>query len=59
MAILSAVLVFLDIVLDRAVCFLADGDADLRLALAVVSVIGGAVWEVGLLAIKEKAPTQE
>ena len=59
MATLLAVFVFLGVVLDRAVYFLADGDADVSLALAGVSVIGGAVWEVGRLAAKEKAPTRE
>mmetsp|Transcript_15697 Transcript_15697/g.33170 ORF Transcript_15697/g.33170 Transcript_15697/m.33170 type:complete len:478 (+) Transcript_15697:245-1678(+) len=58
-AILSAVFVFLGVVLDRAVYFLADGDAEVSLQLAGVSVIGGAVWEVGRLAAKEKAPTRE
>ena len=59
MAILSAVFVFLGVVLDRAVYFLADGDAEVSLQLAGVSLIGGAVWEVGRLAAKEKAPTRE
>ncbi|KAL7538672.1 hypothetical protein ACHAXR_008726 [Thalassiosira sp. AJA248-18] len=58
-AILSAVFVFLGVVLDRTVYFLADGDAAVSLQLAGVSVIGGAVWEVGRLAAKEKAPTRE
>lgn len=59
MAILSVVFVVFGIVLDRAVYFLADGDADVSLQLAGVSVIGGAVWEVGRLATKEKAPTRD
>jgi len=59
MAILSAVFVFLGVIVDRAVYFLADGDAEVSLQLAGVSVIGGAVWEVGRLAAKEKAPTRE
>ncbi|KAL7531443.1 hypothetical protein ACHAWF_003771, partial [Thalassiosira exigua] len=58
-AILSAVFVFFGVVLDRAVYFLADGDAEVSLQLAGVSVIGGAVWEVGRLAAKEKPPTRE
>jgi len=41
------------------VYFLADDDADVSLALAGVSVISGAVWEVGRLAAKEKASTRE
>ncbi len=60
MAILSVVFVIFGIVLDRTVYFLvADGDADVSLQLGGVSVIGGAVWEVGRLAAKEKAPTRE
>lgn len=58
-AVLSAVFVVLGVVLDRAVYFSADGDAEVSLQLAGVSVIGGAVWEVGRLAAKEKAPTRE
>lgn len=59
MAILSAVFVFCGVIVDRAVYFLADGDAEVSLQLAGVSVIGGAVWEVGRLAASEKAPTRE
>jgi len=59
MAILSAVFVFLGVLVDRAVYFAADGDAQVSLELAGVSIIGGAVWEVGRLAAKEKAPTRE
>jgi len=58
-AILSAVFVFLGVLLDRVVYFLADGDAEASLQLAGVSAIGGAFWEVGRLAAKEKAPTRE
>jgi len=58
-AILSAVFVFFGVILDRAVYFLSDGDAEVSLQLAGVSVIGGAVWEVGRLAAKEKAPTRD
>lgn len=58
-AILSAVFVFLGVILDRAVYFLADGDAEVSLQLAGVSTISAAVWEVGRLAAKEKAPTRE
>jgi len=59
MAVLSVVFVLFGIVLDRTVYFLADGDAEVSLQLGGVSVIGGAVWEVGRLAAKEKAPTRE
>ena len=60
MAILSVIFVIFGIVLDRTVYFLvADGDAEVSLQLGGVSVIGGAVWEVGRLAAKEKAPTRE
>ena len=59
MVILSALFVCLGVILDRAVYFLAEGDAAVSLQLAGVSVIGGAVWEVGRLAAKEKAPTRE
>lgn len=41
------------------VYFLADGDAEVSFQLAGVSAISGAVWEVGRLATKEKAPTRE
>ena len=58
MVILSAVFVCLGMLLDRAVYFLAEGEAAVSLQLAGVSVIGGAVWEVGRLAAKEKAPTR-
>ena len=58
MAVLSAVFVVFGVILDRAVYFLADGDAEISLQLGGVSVIGGAVWEVGRLAAKEKAPTR-
>lgn len=58
MIILSALFVCLGVLLDRAVYFLAEGDAAVSLQLAGVSVIGGAVWEVGRLAAKEKAPTR-
>lgn len=59
MAILSAVFVFCGVIIDRVVYFLADGDAEVSFQLAGVSAIGGAVWEVGRLAAKEKAPTRE
>ncbi|KAL7431098.1 hypothetical protein ACHAXH_001440 [Discostella pseudostelligera] len=59
MVVLSVVFVVFGIVLDRTVYFLADGDAEVSLQLGGVSVIGGAVWEVGRLAAKEKAPTRE
>jgi len=59
MAILSAVFVFCGIIADRLVYFLADGDAEVSLQLAGVSVIGGAVWEVGRLATKEKKQTRQ
>lgn len=59
MAILSAVFVFMGVLFDRAIYFAADGDAAVSLQLAGVSVIGGAVWEVGRLAAKEKAPTRK
>lgn len=59
MAILSAVFVFCGVIIDRIVYFLADGDAEVSFQLAGVSAIGGAVWEVGRLAAKEKAPTRE
>eukprot|EP00577_Skeletonema_sp_RCC1716_P015051 CAMPEP_0113382770 /NCGR_PEP_ID=MMETSP0013_2-20120614/6018_1 /TAXON_ID=2843 ORGANISM="Skeletonema costatum, Strain 1716" /NCGR_SAMPLE_ID=MMETSP0013_2 /ASSEMBLY_ACC=CAM_ASM_000158 /LENGTH=442 /DNA_ID=CAMNT_0000265297 /DNA_START=66 /DNA_END=1394 /DNA_ORIENTATION=+ /assembly_acc=CAM_ASM_000158 len=58
MIILSALFVCLGVLLDRVVYFLAEGDAAVSLQLAGVSVIGGAVWEVGRLAAKEKAPTR-
>lgn len=57
--ILSAIFCLFGVVLDRAAYFLAEGDAAVSLQLAGVSVIGGAVWEVGRLAAKEKAPTRE
>ena len=59
MAILSAVFVFCGVIIDRMVYFLADGDAEVSFQLAGVSAISGAVWEVGRLATKEKAPTRE
>ena len=59
MAILSAVFVFCGVIADRLVYFLADGDAEVSLQLAGVSVIGGAVWEVGRLATKEKKQTRQ
>jgi hypothetical protein len=59
MIILSAIFVCLGVLLDRSVYFLADGDAEVSLQLAGVSVIGGAVWEVGRLSAKEKPPTRE
>jgi len=58
MIILSALFICLGVLLDRAVYFLTEGDAAVSLQLAGVSVIGGAVWEVGRLAAKEKAPTR-
>jgi len=58
LALLLGVFVVLGVLADRAVYFLADGDADVSLALAGVSAIAGAVWEVGRLAAEEKAPTR-
>lgn len=58
-ALLLLVFVFLGVLLDRAVYFLADGDAEVSLALAGVMAIGGAVWEVGRLAAEEKPPTRQ
>jgi len=57
-AILSAVFVFLGVLLDRGVYFLADGDAEVSLQLAGVSAISAGFWEVGRLAAREKAPTR-
>ena len=59
MAILSAGFLSLGAVLDRVMYFLADGNADVSLALAGVRVIGRAVWEVRRLAAKEKVPARE
>ena len=58
MVILSAVFICLGVLLDRAVYFLAEGDAAVSLQLAGVSCIGGAVFEIGRLASNEKAPTR-
>jgi hypothetical protein len=57
-ALLSLVFVFLGVLLDRAAYFLSDGDAEASLGLAGVTVISGAVIEVGRLAAEEKAPTR-
>ena len=59
MAILSAVYIVLGVLVDRAAYFfVADGDADVSLQLGGVCAIGGAFWEVGRLATKEKPDTR-
>jgi hypothetical protein len=59
MAMLSAVYIVLGVLVDRAVYFfVADGDADVSLQLGGVCAIGGAFWEVGRLAAKEKPETR-
>ena len=59
MAMLSAVYIVLGVLVDRAVYFFAaDGDADVSLQLGGVCAIGGAFWEVGRLAAKEKPVTR-
>ena len=59
MAMLSAVYIVLGVLVDRAAYFfVADGDADVSLQLGGVCAIGGAFWEVGRLATKEKPDTR-
>jgi len=59
MAILSAVYIVLGVLVDRAAYFfVADGDADVSLQLGGVCAIGGAFWEVGRLAAREKPDTR-
>lgn len=58
-ALLSVVYIFLGVLIHRVVYFfVADGDADVSLQLGGVCAIGGAVWEVGRLAAKEKPVTR-
>lgn len=59
MVILSTVFLMVGIVADRAVYFLADGDAEVSLQLAGVTAISGLFWELGRVASGEKDPTRQ
>jgi len=59
LGVLTTIFIFLGVIADRAVYFLADGDAAVSLQLAGVSAISGAFWEVGRLAAGEKGATRE
>ena len=59
LGVLTTIFVFLGVVVDRSVYFLADGDAEISLQLAGVSVIGGLVWELGRVDSGEKVVSRD
>ena len=56
---MGLIFLVLGVVADRSILFLADGDKDICLQLAGVSLIGGASLELGRIASGEKDVTRE
>ena len=59
MLIMGVIFLFLGFITDRSLLFIAEGDSDIVLQMAGVSLIGGASLELGRIASGEKMITRE